>query len=64
MSEPELLSPTVKMGRKTNETNPRHRVNIMVSNDTLDRLRKLGHGNISEGVRAAAMGRTKPYVQR
>ena len=53
-----------KLGRKTNEENHRKRCNVMMSEDTIKRLKVLGNGNISEGIRAAAMGRRTPYAER
>jgi len=54
----------IKMGRKTNEDGARRRVNVMLSQDTIDRLNKMGVGNLSEGIRAYVMGRREPYADQ
>ena len=54
----------VKLGRKTSEEGTRRRVNVMLSQDTIDRLNKMGQGNLSEGIRAYVMGRRNPYVKK
>lgn len=58
------MNDKVKLGRKTNEEGTRRRVNVMLSEDTIKRLNKLGRGNMSEGIRAAVMRRSEPYVER
>ena len=56
----------VKLGRKTHEANaePRRRINLMMSETNIAKAKKLGNGNVSEGINAALNRRSKPYVER